>query len=257
MPKAPDYPYAIVEKLVEIIYPKAQNEKLLLIVLCDMSLMTYHPGLNFIRLLEHVRDTKLAEIAESFDELYAKGLEFLNYSNTDFDILADTVATELKKNFKTEEFDDIGNWISTLFESIKRLRKDIPTFIIDLVRFGKPKENQFFHFTHNALGSPLVLNADGAGTISLPFNFEPQNPDFNPGIFMAINQVLRTFYMDKPAPCKLIDYCTNSKQKHPDLVIDDNCRNSPWKKVMETKLCPVGQIWHHWALRDYSPKYPQ
>lgn len=74
---------------------------------------------------------------------------------------------------------------------------------------------------------------------------------------MAINQVLRIFYMDKPTPRKLIDYCTNSKERNPDLVIDDNCRNSPWKKVAETKLCPVGQIWHHWALKDCSPKYPQ
>jgi len=250
-----EYPYNVVEKIVELLYPQIVEEKILLIALCDISLMTYHPGLSFVRLVEFVREKQLINETTDLDNIYKEGYAFLKGNHVDFDELVDTVKVEICKNFNAEYYEDIKTWINCIFDSVKIFRREIPSFIIDLVRFGKPKDNHFFKLIHTVLGSPLVLNELGDGTISLPINFTPKGENFNPGIFLAISQILKIFYRDKPAKCELIDYCKASRQNDPKIVIDDNCFNSPWLKSKKTFLCPVGQIWHHWALKEFCPQY--
>jgi hypothetical protein len=253
LPIADEYPYLIVQKLVESIYPEILEDKLLIIVLCDISLMTYHPGLSFIRLLKHAKTIDITEIP--LDDIYKECLKHIKGSNVGFNELVDNVKLEINKNFNAEYYNDITDWIDTIFDRIKIIRRDIPSFFIDLVRFGKPNENNFFKLLLNSVGSPLVINSESDGSISLPFNFKPTGVNFNPGIFMAINQVLRIFYSEKPSACLLKDYCLKSKETDLNLNVDSNCDTAPWKKANEKNLCPVGQIWHHWALKDYSPKY--
>lgn len=253
LPVADEYPYLIVQKLVESIYPEIIEEKLLIIALCDISLMTYHPGVSYIRLLEHIKTIDITEM--DIDEIYKECLDYIKGSHVDFSDLVDNVKSEIKKNFNADYYNDITNWIDIIFDKIKILRKDVPSFFIDLVRFGKPNDNDFFKRFLNLIGSPLVLNSDCEGSISLPSNFKPIGINFNPSIFMALNQVLRIFYSDKPSSCLLKDYCIKSKETDPNLNIDENCDTAPWKKAKEVNLCPVGQIWHHWALKDYYPTY--
>ncbi len=253
LPVADEYPYLIVQKLTETIYPEIIDDKLLIIVLCDISLMTYHPGFSFIRLLKYAKEIDITKM--DLDDIYKECLEYIKGDHVDFDELVDNVKSEIKKNFNAEYYNDITNWIDIIFDRIKIIRSDIPSFFIDLVRFGKPNENNFFKLLLNSVGSPLVLNSESEGSISLPFNFKPTGINFNPGIFMALNQILRIFYSDKPSTCLLKDYCLKSKETDSNLNVDENCDIAPWKKAKEKNLCPVGQIWHHWALKDYYPAY--
>lgn len=255
LPLADDYPYVVVQKLAETIYPEIFNEKILLIAICDISLMTYHPGLSYVRIIEFIKTSKFITDETSIDEIYERCLNHVKGSHVDFPDLVDKVKVEIKKNFNADYYADITEWIDLLFESVKILRRDVPSFVVDLVRFGKPRENQFFLYTHKVLGSPLVLNELGEGTISLPNNFQPVGENFNPGIFLAISQVLRIFYQNELKQCELIEYCEASNESDPNIIVDDNCYRSPWKKSLDLNLCPVGQIWHHWALKNYSPKY--
>jgi hypothetical protein len=255
LPVADEYPYAIIERIVEAIYPEILDDKILLIALCDISLMTYHPGLSFVKLVEFIKMENITHKEIEIDEIYSRGLYFLKGSHVDFSELVDIVKVEIMKNFNASYYEDITTWINCIFDTVKILRRDIPSFVVDLVRFGKPRENHFFKLTHKVLGSPLVLNELGYGTISLPLNFFPQGNNFNPGIFLAISQVLKIFYKDESVACELIKYCETSQEQDPNIIIDDNCFRSPWLKSTEEHLCPVGQILHHWALKDYSPKY--
>lgn len=255
LPLADEYPYNVIEKIVEIIYPEIIEEKILLIALCDMSLMTYHPGLSFVRLVEFIKQEQFINETTEIDEIYDKGLKFLKGSHVEFSELVEIVKSEIVKNFNAEYYEDIKTWVNCIFDSVKILRRDIPSFVVDLVRFGRPKENQFFRLTHRVLGSPLVLNELGFGTLSLPLNFVPQGKNFNPGIFLAISQILKIFYKEEPVSCELIEYCEASHENDPNITVDRNCKHSPWLKSLDKDLCPVGQIWHHWALKEYSPKY--
>lgn len=253
--KADEYPYSIVEKIIDFYYPEIVEDKILIFAICDISLMTYHPGHNFIRLLDYLKEKKINSPIEDYDIFYNECLKIIKGSHPDFNQIADIVKNEILKNFNADYFLDTKNWINTLFENVKILRSQLPSFAIDLVRFGKPLENEFFQKTFGVLGSPMTLDCDGNGTISLPRNFSPQTDYFNPSIFMAINQILRIFYQDKPSCCKLINYCKQSINEQNHIEINKNCYESPWKKAQENNLCPVGQMWHHWALKDYSPKY--
>jgi hypothetical protein len=255
LPIADDYPYLIVQKIVERDYPEILDDKILIIAICDISLMTYHPGLNFIRILNFIKDDVFFKTERTTDEIYKQCLTFIKGNHVDFNVLAENVKNEIKNNFNADYYDDIKDWIDIIFDRIKIIRTDIPSFIIDLVQFGRPNENDFFKKLFRAVGSPLVLNAENDATIGLPYNFVPKRNDFNPGIFLALSQVLKIFYMDRVTPCELKQFCLKSKKTDPNLNIDVNCDIAPWKKAKEVKLCPVGQIWHHWALKDFSPNH--
>ncbi len=255
LPKADEYPYLIVQKIIEKDYPEIINDKILIIALCDISLMTYHPAYNFIKLVKFIKQIDIEKNNYSIEEIYSLCHSHIKGNHVDFSILVENIKIEIKRNFNAIYFNDITDWIDIIFDRIKIFRTEIPSFIIDLVYHGKPTENSFFIKFHTSMGSPLVLNADDFGTISLPFNFNPTTNNYNPGIFLAISQVLKIFYQSKPTSCDLKEYCLKSKSQDPNLNVDAKCDTSPWEKAREKDLCPVGQIWHHWALKDFSPKF--
>jgi len=253
---APDYPYLIVQKLAERIFPEILEFPILMVALCDISLMTFHPGLSYVRLLLFVKDEFQIEKEDyNLEELYKDCMAFVKGSHPDYGVLSEMVRQQISKNFNADYYENTQNWIDIIFHRITKLRTEIPSFMTDLLIHGAPKTNIFFGTVLNQVGSPLVIDGEYNGTISLPRGYEPTSLNFNPGIFMAIGQILKIFSSDKPMQCELKEYCIKSCESDPNLRIDHNCDVAPWKKAKEDHLCPVGQIWHHWALKDYSPKY--
>lgn len=187
--------------------------------------------------------------------MYKMGMDEIKGSHASFDVLIEVVRKEIKKNFNAEYFKPTTDWIDTIFDHIKVFRTDVPNFVNDMVAFGKPTENQFFIMFMNIIGSPLVLNADDDATISLPNNFNPSLDNFNPSIFWAINQALKVFSRTQKSQCELMNFCKNSRLKDPKINVDKNCMESPWLKATDKDLCPFAQIWKHWALIGFSPKY--
>ncbi|WP_422092083.1 hypothetical protein [Tenacibaculum ovolyticum] len=249
---ADEYPYSIVTKITELIFPEISDDKLLLISLCDASLMTYHPGLSFIRLLKHLKKEKVVENSKDFNDIYKASLEYLKGNHIDYEVLLETVRGEIKKSFNFKEIEGNNIWIDNVFDKIKKMRTELPEFVIDILKFGEPKNNQFFLLFHKLVGSPLVINGDSDGTISLPDGFKPEN--FQPGLFWAVNQLLRIFSNNKPIPCELKEYCKKSSLTDNNLIIDEKCDNTPWEKATEENLCPVGLMWKHWALTGFVPE---
>lgn len=255
--KAPEYPYLIVQKLAEAIFPEILGFPILMVALCDISLMSYHPGLSYVRLLFFVKDELKADEDYNIDKLYKDCMAYVKGSHPDFSVLSEIVHQQISKNFSADYYENIQNWIDIIFQRITKLRTEIPSFMIDIVRDGEPKTNIFFGAILNQVGSPLVIDGEYNGTISLPKGYKPSSLNFNPGIFMAIGQILKIFSSEVPKPCDLKEFCIKSCETDPNLKIDDNCDVAPWKKAKQDHLCPVGQIWHHWALKDYFPKYKE
>lgn len=256
LPIAPEYPYLIVQKLAETIFPEILEFPILIIALCDISLMTFHPGLSYVRLLTFIKEELVVDKEDfNIDKFYEECMAYVKGSHPDFAVLAEIVRQQISKNFNADYYENTQNWIDIIFSRITKLRTGIPPFMIDLIRYGEPRENILFGAVLNQVGSPLVIDGDNNGTITLPKGYKPTSLNFNPGIFMAIGQILKIFSSDKPSQCELKGFCEKSAKSDPNLKINDNCDVAPWKKAKEDHLCPVGQIWHHWALKDYSPKY--
>ncbi|MBB6330863.1 hypothetical protein HNP24_001813 [Chryseobacterium sediminis] len=203
LPKSDEYPYSIVEKVVELIYPELAEDKVAIVTLCDISLMTYHPGLSFIRLLTYVKKQNLMTEFNDPIIFYEKCNAFLKGVHHDFDVIADYVRDEIKKNFNDPLFEDIHNWLDLLFDNVKYLRKQLPQFVTGMILDDNLLINKYFNEVFDLLGTPLVLNGDGEAIITYPKGFKPKESHSNVGLFMAINQALRIFYLDKPTPCKL------------------------------------------------------
>lgn len=255
LPKSEEYPYGVVEKVVELVYPDLFNDKIAIVALCDIALMTYHPGLSFIRLLNYVRDNDLITKFADPIEFYSECNNFLKGSHVDFEVLITNVKNDIFKNFNDPYFEDLRTWINIVFSNVQDLRKELPFFIPGILIEGNLRHGKYFNHVLDTLGTPLVLNGDGKASIRPPVNFKTSTPYFNPGMFMAINQAMRIFRLKTPSPCKLLNFCTASTETVTDLVIDDNCYRSPWKRSEGLPYCHIGQIWRHWALAGYSPKY--
>lgn len=256
---ADDYPYNVCKLLAEKIYPEFSQNDILLVAACDISLMTYHPGLSFVRLLEHLKKTdflsgNFSKITEVIQALYTDGLAFLKGSHVDFATIQNIVRDNVKKNFKCAEFEGNNKWIDTLFERANTFRTEVPQFITDVLLFGQGKdvrENQFFGYLLGFLGSPLIVNEENFGAISLPIHF--YDSTFMPGLFWAINQVLRVFADNKALPCELKEHCKRSAVKDPEIKVDDRCDTAPWSRCYDKRLCPFAVIWRHWNLGGHIP----
>jgi len=257
--EADEYPYSVVQKLAEQIYPEIAQYSILLIAICDCSLMTYHPGLSFVRLLEYFKAeefTNKYEDIEKSDELirilYEEAYSLLKGNHFDFEVILEDVRTSIKKSFKVEYFEGNNKWIDILFDRIKAFRGKRPEFIVDFLLCGDLKTNEVFGIFHRLIGSPLVLNGENEGTISLPEGFKAEN--FHPHLFWAINQMLRVFSDQKAIPCELKEYCKKSKKYDPEVIVDERCDTMPWGRYNDDKLCPMGVMWKHWALSGFYPE---
>ncbi|MCT4319245.1 hypothetical protein SAMN05421856_11036 [Chryseobacterium taichungense] len=253
--QADEYPYLVVEKIAQKIYPELAQYTILLIAVCDCSLMTYHPGLSFIRAMEFLSKSKFIETNLDNDQIISKLYEvlsaFLKGNHFDLDVIVEQVRDSIKKSFKASIFDGNNQWIDVLFDRITILRREYPQFIIDFLQGGNLKNNKDFAMFYLAFGSPLVVNSEDKGTVALPSQFNPEN--FQPHLFWAINQILKIFTNQSPTPCELKGFCKKSSELEGiDDITDERCDNAPWEKHID--LCPVGAIWRHWALAGFSPK---
>lgn len=250
-----EYPYLVAEKIAEKIYPEFAKFTILLIAVCDCSLMTYHPGLSFIRAMEYLNKTKFIETNEDSEQIIPKLYEELNAllkrNHFDFDTIVEQVRESIKKSFKDGVFNGNNEWIDILFDRIKIIRRTNPEFLIDILQAGDLKNNELFAYFYLFFGSPLIVNSESTATVALPHNFSPIN--FHPHMFWAINQILRIFTNHWPTPCELKEFCKKSSELDGiDDITDERCDTAPWEK--HTDLCPLGAMWHHWALAGFSPK---
>lgn len=244
---ADDYPYLIVYQLAQHIYPDLAKETLLVIAACDACLMTYHPGLSFIRLLEHLKQINFINKAKEIGDLYIEANTLLKGRHEDFDIILEQVKSQIKLNFRADHFESNNQWIEIIFNRIKAFRKKSPEFITDILQSGDLKQNQLFSMFLRFFGSPLVVNSEDEATIALPDGFNADN--FHPSLFWAINQIFRVFSDNKPIPCELKLFCKSSQ-----IIVDERCDTAPWSRSKDKDLCSFAIMWRHWGLYDYVPK---
>jgi hypothetical protein len=253
-----DYPYSIVHKLAKMIYPELAEDILKVIAVCDICLMTYHLGLNFIRLLEYFKKNNVLSSTlsgkDGVDILYNEAKKKLQGECLDFTQLANQVCNEIRTWFKGhhQTFDSIDKWVDHIFHIVKVLRTGSPSFIIDLIDMGNLKENIIFKTVYELLGSPLALNADNNATMMIPTDLKPSFEASQITYFWAKNQMLRIFTNNKPIPCELLEFC----KKNAKIQVDDRCQQEPWSRCNDEQGCPLGIIWKACGLCDCSPNFP-
>ena len=267
-PDAPDYPYMMNLKLAQIIYPELAKYLVMIIGVADIALLTYNPGLTFVRLLEHLKEIDFAQRLngkgyidkeEDCDELYRIGYEFTNFSIEKLAQVQDYVYNEIAEYFKMPIAAELNDWVSRVLEKARQLREIAPHYILDVILgyWGDVRNNKVFCSIYLGLGTPLVINADDEGIIVPPQGFKPSD-NFMPGLYWAIDEIRRIFGGDPCArECLLKDYCRwSSTQEGSNITVNDRCETAPWLRAQEDlDFCPVGAIWRHWGLVGHEPKF--
>ncbi len=267
-PDAADYPYMMNWKLVQIIYPELSQYFELMVGVADIALLTYNPGLTFVRFLEYLKDIDFVKnlkgkggnvTLEDCDELYKKGYEFTKFSIERLEQVQKYVYNEIAEYFKMPIAEELNVWVNRVWEKARQLRKIAPHYILDVILgyWGDVRNNKVFCSIYLGLGTPLVINADDEGTIVPPEGFKPSE-NFMPGLYWAIDEIRRIFAGDACAKeCLLKDYCKwSSTQKGSNIKVNDRCDKAPWLRAGEDNdFCPVGAIWRHWGLTRHEPKF--
>ncbi|MBP7359633.1 MAG: hypothetical protein KA955_09920 [Prevotella sp.] len=266
-----DYPYMIDYYIANTIYPELAVYKELIIGIADISLLTYNPGLTFVRFMEKLRDEKFLEKYTEenmhliIDDLYDKGHKFVNWSLDRFKQVQDNTFAQMTEYFKMPIASELNDWVQKMWNQAFKLRELAPHYILDLIlaNNGDVRTNQIFISIYRGIGTPLIINGDNEGFISPPQGFAP-SADFMPGFMWAVDEISRIFSKQEIAvPCQLYDYCNQSSRDHEttnpylrQTKTDDRCKQNPWIRALDDNaLCPVAAIWRHWNLKDCYPEW--
>jgi len=244
----PVYPYKIVNKIIEFIYPDFQQDTALIVLLCDYSLMSSDPGRFFYSLIDILKK----EQATSFDHIYDIIRKFNFHNNKNIEMTLFQLYEErlqlalgsLKDYFTIEYFKEINEWFEVVFNDLGIYRMEQFNFWYDLLCMNS-KEERYIQFAKltNIAGFPLISNDNGQVVFSHP-KIYPQNLLALRAIY-SVNNII----YNRMSSCNMQIICKNS-----DKDITSHKCNQPWLQGLESELCPFGQIIKMWGLHDKSPK---
>lgn len=250
-----EYPYLIVQKLTERIYPELASEPKLLFSCIDACLYhTFNPGHAYYELLMYLKRNKFHNTAD-------KQLITDFFKEHPYDIPMHICAAEairlLHHNFQIDELKPTVLWIQKIYERADFLR--INPFFMDSFMGGSDTDLKFSDIVMQMMGRPLVQNDIYEAQFKLPSHMFDILTAYRlrPDCFSAIGSLLHVFRI-KDAQCQLLEYCKTSKRYNKNLKITEVCKH-PCDKLDElsrdrSDLCPFAFFWKHWGLKDKKPE---
>ena len=249
--KSPDIPYQSAELIVKHIYPDFGENKLNILALCDISLGISNPAEYFVLTLEDWK--KKGTIPTNPIILYddfkngafsLNGYKKSNYNNH-LQKFSNVAISQLKGYFNDSLFDNLKSWIEQVISVAVDYRLHKPSFIIDIAK-GNIRENEIFKELFNKIGTPLLTNNKKEFRFYHPYAYKKQ---IDIGYFWAINQI-RNVFSRGIRTCELYEFCN---QYESNTQTDERCKNEPWTRCRDEKLCYFAILWRHWGLTDYKP----
>lgn len=239
-------PYHAAQMVAKKVYEAIGENDLYIFSLCDACLLTYQPGVSFLRVLKFMKDENFIPTNEFdvFDFVLKKikleGIPLLSQ----FSWASGFATLQLGGYFTTPLFDNEKKWIHTLLTNAHKLRASDPHFLIKLVNCIRSSKDMLMEVI-SKIGTPLMLNAENR-----PFFIPPRQSvslDLKPERFSAIFEIFRLFEFGN-TKCDLNDYCI---VKDPDIV-NETC-DVPWSRCHDKDLCPYAAQWKTWGLSEFSP----
>ena len=251
-PHSPEIPYLAAEKLVDLIYQPFSQNQLNILALCDLSLMQQNPGKFFYETLIQFQVNTIT--FNTPEEVYNWCYNLPNFDKG-LNHFAQLAQQHLTTYLNGEIFNEINDWLQNMLTNALNYRLQNPTFVLDIARGGRLKENTAFKIFFRNVGSPLVTNTNGETTL-----FNPNSTSaLNYSIILALDQINSIFWGIK-YNCDLVGICSarwhnivnlsnNSKPK-----VDMRCATEPWLRSEDKKLCPLAIVWYNWGLTGYYPE---
>lgn len=252
--KSPEFPYMAAEKVADYYVPGFSNDSLMVLALCDMSLMSSNPGENYVRVMKSIKDGSLSfsKPEDIYDHFYSQTASFADGRTpcdllSSFKSLLSNVESLLKsyiRNMPITKF--YYEWIERLVNFAIEWRENDRYFLLNMARHNDLATNNYFGKAVHDVGTPLMSNNN-------PGEYFKVNPnglsvEMNVEYFKAFQEIENTFMLASRS-CSLYEWCKSSPNATPNNLF----LTSPWKKCNEQRLCPYALLWKHWNLTGKEP----
>lgn len=246
----PDFPYVIVERIIEKEHPEFGNDAMMAVALCDACLMFTHPAQIFFTTLQRMTEQKFvpATIKDVYDFTFLD-VEFKGPMGTfDFASLYDNVvvlaANQFADALQSPIFSDNLNWVMHLLVQASALREVRPHFMTELVAEEGKLSALFFRIVQ-ILGTPFFTNRKWEGKLIPPQGITPPTQPYQ----LLVFQQIMNLYAGHTC-CALYNFCKTQPDRD---ITNGHCLSAPWLRAKEDELCPFGQLWKTWGLIDEIP----
>jgi len=249
--KSPEFPYMSAEKVANYYVPHFGDDRLMVLALCDMALMSSNPGACFVRVMKGIRDGKVKfdSPEEIYDHFYNQISMTMDGQQSSllpaFQKLLDVVKQQLRSYLR--DMPIIGSyyeWIDRVFDFALDWRKNDRYFLLKMARHQDLATNNYFGLCVCRAGTPLMSN-NNDNYYKTPPNGMNNGTDVE--YFKAFSQIEQLF-SNGDKPCSLYKWCCKSSNSTPSKL----CNSTPWKKVNDKSLCPYAILWKHWNLSKYE-----
>ena len=245
---SPDCPYSTAKKVAEYYYSEFAKEPRNIIVLCDNALMFSNPGVEYVRMLQYMKEVSF--LPQSPEDIYPFielnwEVRDINKSIKIIDVFVEKVneAREVLHDCLSNNiyFDSYHQWVDFILDNAIYLRTVNPWFWLNIVNYGYINDNTYFRTLLNMIGTPLVENK----------KHEYFSITTIKDIDVYCLSYFRVFYQiyslltEGRLMCNLLPWCSDSRcETKPDKC----CEYEPWKHCENKDLCPFVAIWNHWGL---------
>lgn len=250
---APLYPYKTIEILTEQLNPDFASDKIFIIALCELSLLSSNPAEFYFSSLQEIKKKNmvisqiedLTKLINVDFKLFYKKIEIgINEAN---DQSTSDAISFLSDPFNADDFRGLVNWLKVVFNTSSEYRKKDFFFITRGILQDNPRQYYLGNLAQD-IGIPPIMNIDQEIFLS-------QNSPQNLILFNAFIEFLEIFRYGNHS-CKLYNGCLNNMKFDPNShIVSEECLSEPWKKSKETKLCPLGILIHSWGLASCEYYY--
>lgn len=256
--KSDDFPYSSAEKVASAIYPEFGQRTLNVLALADCSLMFSNPGHVFVRMLYQFKEKQYNP--EKAQDIYSQ-LENATVNNGTkifdfFEDIANQARKKMKSYFMVPNYPELHreyqDWVDTVIDTALRLRKETPSFLLDIIAEYPASSSELFMKIVNSLGTPMMKNKQKDYFIIKPEG----KTGWSVEVLKSVHQIYKILH-DGDFQCSLYPWCLQSYQVHPEENLNptiEKCLRKPWVRASETELCPLGLLWKNWNLVKYSPE---
>ena len=248
-----EFPYRSAELVADYFVAGFSDNLEMVLALCDMSLQSSNPGNTFVNVMSGIKNGDISfkipeDIYDYFYDMPATVVGQGAYNMMDaFELLLQTTKDSLDSYLIIPGSDtQYHRWIDRIVEFSLNWRKNDRYYLLSMARHNDLLTNNMWGYAIKIVGSPLMSNNNGE-YFKIPPDGHPVGMDVE--FFKALSAVESLFSMGIVS-CNMRQFCSLPLS---NVVVDDNCDQSPWLRCQQTQLCPYALIWRHWGLSGHYP----
>lgn len=253
----PQFPYESAQLLAKHIFPSIKNEYLLLLM--EVSLLTYNPGLFFYNVLNSLKKKEYVITDSAQFRIYLMNYVTASdpFTNEKLNLISlldrekERAKKEIDSIFTDPTLKTVSGWINNKIDHMYNLYKNGQFSFLNFYNQNKIESRKYFLEILKEFGAPIILNSEGYG-LSIEGKIDQSIDSINVELFLAIYEIYQLFTSPK-RKCGMINFCSNLESKGlVNYKVDKRCEKKPWERVNDKDLCPYAKMWKVWSFKNLT-----